>query len=211
MTRIKFQKNQKISINHRKYIITYENGLMKTNFVSDLHKGLHLARIPTISRGITLPSCLENEAGCEVNMEKTIFGYYIGKDVHLDIQNRTLINVNKNLSSRLKTQVFLRDTMLRLLTFLLDNADGNIIDNTEILINVWEAHGLSSSNQRLWQVMLGLRKKLNDVGIPDDFIMRVESKGYYVRESMVTILYSENKTSRVASLTSDVHHDIHHF
>ncbi|WP_447877572.1 winged helix-turn-helix domain-containing protein [Serratia fonticola] len=139
-------------------------------------------------------------------MEKTIFGYYIGNDVHFDITNKTLINVNKDLSSRQKTQVMLRDTMLRLLVFLLDNANGTVINNTDILINVWEAYGLSSSNQRLWQVMQGLRKKLSLVGISDDFIMRVESKGYYVRENMITVLYSEKKITPKLEHQHDIRH-----
>lgn len=126
-------------------------------------------------------------------MNKIIFGYYIGTDVHVDIKNKTLINVNKTLSSRQKTQVVLRDTMLRLFTFLLDHADGKIVDNTDILIYVWESNGLSSSNQRLWQVMKALKAKLKLVGIRDDFIMRVDSKGYYIREGMVTVLYGEKK------------------
>lgn len=139
-------------------------------------------------------------------MEKTIFGYYIGSDVHFDIKNKTLINVNKNLSSRQKTQVILRDTMLRLLAFLLDNANGTVIDNTDILINVWEVHGLSSSNQRLWQVMQGLKIKLSLVGIADDFIMRVDSKGYYVRENMITVLYSEKKIKPMLEQRHDIRH-----
>lgn len=142
----------------------------------------------------------------ETKMEKNIFGYYIGADVHFDLANRTLINVNKNLSSRQKTQVILRDTMLHLFTFLLDNANGAVIDNNDILINVWEMRGLSSSNQRLWQVMQGLRKKLSLVGIPDDFIMRVESKGYYVRENAITVLYSEKKNLPTLGHQHDIRH-----
>lgn len=127
-------------------------------------------------------------------MDRVTFGYYIGSDVHFDIANKTLINVNRNLSSRQKTQVMLRDTMFRLFVFLLENANGNIISNTDILISVWESHGLSASTQRLWQVMRGLSQKLSLVGIPDDFIMRIESKGYYVRENMITVLYSEKRS-----------------
>lgn len=126
-------------------------------------------------------------------MKKVIFGYNIGSDVHFDIKNKSLINVNSTLHSHQRAIVVLRDTMFRLFLFLLKNANGTIISNADILINVWDKYNLSSSNQRLWQVMQSLKIKLSLVGVPNDFIMRVESKGYYVRENMLTVLYGEKK------------------
>lgn len=140
-------------------------------------------------------------------MEKIIFGYYIGADVHFDLNKKTLVNVNIHLRTRQRMQVMLRDTMFRLFVFLIEHANGSIIDNSDILLNVWDKHGLSSSNQRLWQVMHALKFKLSLVGIPDDFIMRVESKGYYVKEHMLTVLYSEKMSSQFP----DKNHDLRHF
>ncbi|HBE9181138.1 TPA: hypothetical protein KNH08_004064 [Serratia fonticola] len=142
-------------------------------------------------------------------MEKYTFGYYIGSDVHFDIQKKLLVNVNQR--AQKKVQVVLRDTMFRLFIYLLEHADGTIVDNSDILLNVWDKYGLSSSNQRLWQVMQALKFKLNLVGIPSDFIMRVESKGYYVRENMITVLYSDKKASSDLSPTVEKNHDLHNF
>lgn len=142
-------------------------------------------------------------------MEKYTFGYYIGSDVHFDIQKKLLVNVNQR--AQKKVQVVLRDTMFRLFIYLLEHADGTIVDNSDTLLNVWDKYGLSSSNQRLWQVMQALKFKLNLVGIPSDFIMRVESKGYYVRENMITVLYSDKKTSSDLSPTVEKNHDLHNF
>lgn len=145
-------------------------------------------------------------------MDKHVFGYYIGTDVHFDIKNKTLINVNRNRPPRKNVQIELRDTMLRLLAFLLEHADGTITSNEDILVNVWDVNGLSSSNQRLWQVMKELKAKLCLVGIRDDFIMRVDSKGYYLRENLITVLYSETKkTTSPSFYKEDSHNDLCHF
>lgn len=100
----------------------------------------------------------------------------------------------------------LRETMFRLFLYLLENADDGIMDNTEILVNVWDKYGLSSSNQRLWQVMSGLKNKLCAVGVPEGFIMRVESRGYYVRKDLITVLYCERR-----SIAQGIQHDQCHF
>lgn len=128
-------------------------------------------------------------------MDKTIFGYYIEPDVYFNIDKRMLVNVDKNIRPRNYSPVILRETMFHLLVYLLENSKGNIISNSDILLNVWDNYGLSSSNQRLWQVMNALKIKLNSVGVTEDFIMRVESKGYYVRENLVNILYTNKKSS----------------
>ena len=124
-------------------------------------------------------------------MEKFIFGYYIDNDVHFDLKRQILVNVDPIQRARRRTQVILRDTMFRLFVYLLEHANGSIINNTALLMEVWDKYGLSSSNQRLWQVVQALKEKLALVGIPSDFIMRIESKGYYVREHMITVLYSD--------------------
>lgn len=140
-------------------------------------------------------------------MEKFIFGYCIGNDVHFDLSKKILVNVDPAQRARHRTQVILRDTMFRLFVYLLENANGSIIDNADILLEVWDKYGLSSSNQRLWQVVQALKEKLALVGVPGDFIMRIESKGYYLRESKITVLYSDKKPTT----TLDNRYDICHF
>lgn len=127
-------------------------------------------------------------------MDNAIFGYYIEPDVFLDVKKRMLVNTNVSKKAYHRQSVSLRETMFQLLLFLLKNANGSIIRNSDILINVWDEAGLSSSNQRLWQVMHGLKIKLNAVGISEDFIMRVDSKGYYIKKDMITILYRREKS-----------------
>lgn len=142
-------------------------------------------------------------------MEKIILGYYIGSDVHFDIKKRMLINVNASLRSGLRPQVLFRETMFRLFMYLIENANGAVINDCVLLSNVWDKYGLNSSNQRLWQVMNALKHKMKVVGMPDDFIMRVESKGYYVRENMIIRLYGDKIQASDLSLyghQSDIYH-----
>lgn len=120
---------------------------------------------------------------------KQIFGYFIPPNVQVDVIHSRIININSVVAEGGKGIITLRTTMMRLLSYLLEHANGEIILNDEILLNVWDKHELSSSTQRLWQVMQALKQRLNVVGIPDDFIIRVETKGFFIREGAVTPLY----------------------
>ncbi|HEY2451104.1 MAG TPA: hypothetical protein VGI71_00450 [Scandinavium sp.] len=122
-------------------------------------------------------------------MDKTLFGYCIGADVYVGISGKRIFNVNSKNNSKSVECVTLRDTMLRLVLFLLENANGSITPTKYILSGVWDAYGLSSSGPRLWHVMQQLKIKLNMVGVPDQFIMKVENKGYYLKENMIRKLY----------------------
>ncbi|NGX85868.1 winged helix-turn-helix domain-containing protein [Rahnella sp. Lac-M11] len=71
--------------------------------------------------------------------------------------------------------------MMRLLIYMLETSGHRIVSNNEIMIQVWENHLVSASSQRLWQVMRELKKKLSLPGLPEEFIMRIESKGYFLK------------------------------
>lgn len=122
-------------------------------------------------------------------MKKLIFGYRLGSGVYLDIENKWLINaVGERHTGKIR-KIKLRETMLRLLKFIIENSEKEIIYNEEIIIDVFESKNLLASNQRLWQVMKELKFRLAYLGIPDDFILKSASKGYYVKDNMITTLY----------------------
>ncbi|WP_404413226.1 transcriptional regulator [Serratia aquatilis] len=81
--------------------------------------------------------------------------------------------------------VSLNEIQSRLLTFLLLNRKENVINKDDILKSVWDEFSLSSSNQRLWQTINELRKKLSSIGLPADFIENVHGVGYSVCNSKV--------------------------
>ncbi|MEL4015918.1 winged helix-turn-helix domain-containing protein [Dryocola clanedunensis] len=119
--------------------------------------------------------------------EGILFGYCINDVVLIDISRQRIFRLDGR-SSKIPC-VPVRDTMMRLLLYMLTSTQGHILTNNEILLHVWDRHQLSSSSQRLWQVMKALKKKLDALGVPDEFIMRIEPHGYYVNQSIVSPLY----------------------
>lgn len=119
-------------------------------------------------------------------MKRILIGYYIGNNVQLDIQHKKLSSFDT------KQGYALRPTMLRLFLYLLENASGKIVATERILHDVWDLHGLRSSNQRLWQVMQALKFRLAALGVQHDFIMRVETievKGFSVNADLIRPFY----------------------
>ncbi|WP_439024243.1 winged helix-turn-helix domain-containing protein [Klebsiella pneumoniae] len=107
------------------------------------------------------------------------FGYILGDDINGVLvlkENRVLIPLNFHKISQ--KHIYLRQTMFRLLEFMLERGNSGLLRDEIIMRSVWEAYGLKSSGPRLWQVMNELKKKLFDLGVDEDLIMRVEGRGY---------------------------------
>ncbi|MGM0513275.1 MAG: winged helix-turn-helix domain-containing protein [Pseudomonadota bacterium] len=85
--------------------------------------------------------------------------------------------------------VSLNETQSRLLTCLLMNRTSAVIYKDDIMKSVWDEFNLSSSNQRLWQTVNELRKKLSFIGLPDDFIENIHGMGYAVNNSKIGSLH----------------------
>lgn len=120
-----------------------------------------------------------------------LFGYQIGGEVQLDIFNKQIVNYGNNIQLGKPHKIKLRDTKLRLLVFLLDQPDDCIVMNKKIMFNVWDKYGLRSSAPRLWQVMQDLKLTLSIIGVDDNFITKVDNKGFRIKAGMVTTLYCD--------------------
>lgn len=123
-------------------------------------------------------------------MKKELVGYYIGENFQFDIMHKKVTSYD----CKGTPQKFfvMRETMMRLFVYLLQNACDRIVTTEEILYNVWDLHGLKSSSQRLWQVMQSLRFKLAMLGVSHDFIMRIETietKGFSIKKDSVRPLF----------------------
>ncbi|EJV1071185.1 winged helix-turn-helix domain-containing protein [Klebsiella oxytoca] len=79
--------------------------------------------------------------------------------------------------------------MSRLLLYLLEKTNIGLVRDEHIMKNVWEIHGLKASAPRLWQVVNDLKNKLSKVGIDNNFIMRVEGRGYLINTMYFEAIY----------------------
>ncbi|KAF6630034.1 helix-turn-helix domain-containing protein [Pantoea sp. EKM10T] len=93
--------------------------------------------------------------------------------------------------------IILRKTMSHVLEYLFENATVDVVTDSELMENVWDKHGLSSSTQRVWQVMSNLKSKLFFLGLSDDVILRVSKKGYLLKGDSVERLFSSRITSNI--------------
>ncbi|MBD8127013.1 helix-turn-helix domain-containing protein [Pantoea agglomerans] len=93
--------------------------------------------------------------------------------------------------------IILRKTMSHVLEYLFENATIDVVTDSELMENVWDKHGLSSSTQRVWQVMSNLKSKFFFLGLSDDVILRVSKKGYLLKGDSVERLFSSRITSNI--------------
>lgn len=125
-------------------------------------------------------------------MDSVIFGYLIDKNILFEINEKKLIQYQ----IETQTQPFffkviaLNETQSRLLAYFIENRKVDLIDKDVILKNVWEDFSLSSSNQRLWQTVNDLKKKLSYFGLEDGFIRNIHGSGYIIDNSKVLELFS---------------------
>lgn len=124
--------------------------------------------------------------------EVNFIGYLIeGKVVYLH-KTKRLICLNGY-----GEDIILRKTMSHVLEYLFENATIDVVTDSELMENVWDKHGLSSSTQRVWQVMSNLKSKLFFLGLSDDVILRVSKKGYLLKGDSVERLFSSRITSGI--------------
>ena len=120
-----------------------------------------------------------------------LYGFMIGNDIHFDITNRRLYRLTGSLNdnSIAFASIYFNETMLRLFLYLMINGRKAPITKEELFEEIWEAHNLSPSTQRLWQVLHNLKNKLKLLGLPDDFIRNIKGCGYIITYQNVIPVY----------------------
>jgi DNA-binding winged helix-turn-helix (wHTH) protein len=126
-------------------------------------------------------------------MKGNVYGYLIGSDIQIDIGARTVtrIYLSRKLNTHNTEAIFLGDTPLSLLVYLLERVDHEVVPYSDILHDVWDARGLISSYKRMGQVIKELKEKLAMMGVPGEVISTVRGVGYRLNLPSVTRLHSE--------------------
>lgn len=120
-----------------------------------------------------------------------LYGFMIGAEIHFDISNRRLYRLTGSHTEKniVFASIYFNETMLRLFLYLLINARSQPVPKEELFEKIWEAHNLSPSAQRLWQVLHNLNNKLGLLGLPRDFILNIRGQGYVINYPDVIPIY----------------------
>lgn len=120
-----------------------------------------------------------------------LYGFMIGAEIHFDISNRRLYRLTGSHTEKniVFASIYFNETMLRLFLYLLINARSQPVPKEELFEKIWEAHNLSPSAQRLWQVLHNLNNKLGLLGLPRDFILNIRDQGYVINYPDVIPVY----------------------
>ncbi|MDO3422286.1 winged helix-turn-helix domain-containing protein [Citrobacter freundii] len=120
-----------------------------------------------------------------------LYGFMIGAEIHFDISNRRLYRLTGSHTEKniVFASIYFNETMLRLFLYLLINARSQPVPKEELYEKIWEAHNLSPSAQRLWQVLHNLNNKLGLLGLPRDFILNIRGQGYVINYPDVIPIY----------------------
>ena len=124
-------------------------------------------------------------------MRYRLYGFMIGAEIHFDISNRRLYRLTGSHTEKniVFASIYFNETMLRLFLYLLINARSQPVPKEELYEKIWEAHNLSPSAQRLWQVLHNLNNKLGLLGLPRDFILNIRGQGYVINYPDVIPIY----------------------
>ena len=120
-----------------------------------------------------------------------LYGFMIGAEIHFDISNRRLYRLTGSHTEKniVFASIYFNETMLRLFLYLLINARSQPVPKEELYEKIWEAHNLSPSARRLWQVLHNLNNKLGLLGLPRDFILNIRGQGYVINYPDVIPVY----------------------
>lgn len=120
-----------------------------------------------------------------------LYGFMIGAEIHFDISNRRLYRLTGSHTEKniVFASIYFNETMLRLFLYLLINARSQPVPKEELFEKIWEAHNLSPSAQRLWQVLHNLNNKLGLLGLPRDFILNIRGQGYVINYPDIIPVY----------------------
>lgn len=117
-----------------------------------------------------------------------VFVYLISDDIYVHISHGVMIRTyttRRFKNYTIDTVILGTGTLMRLLTYLLEHANKDVIYYPDIMSSVWDNNGLVSSYKRLSQVIIELKSKLVEIGLPANFIQIIRGQGYRIEEKMI--------------------------
>lgn len=120
------------------------------------------------------------------HLPQALYGYCIGDNLEFRISPALLVNTFTGISVRL------RPTMARLLQYILSHSSERMIEDKDIMREVFDNFGLKCNKQRLWQAVNALKTTLFKCGYSDMDIYRVKNNGFIISDIKIgmLILYS---------------------
>lgn len=136
-------------------------------------------------------SIIDKASSSLLSYDDNVYAFIIDKKVIFDVPGKKLVyrqDESAELPFLIK-MVSLSDTQSRLLNFMLINREKESFHKDELMVNVWDSFGMSSSYQRLWQSINDLRRKLSAIGLEDDIIISLKGVGYKINKQKIRCLY----------------------
>lgn len=130
--------------------------------------------------------------------ELQLIGYLIENKVLYLRETRRLMSLDG-----CGENILLRKTMSHVLEYLIENATVDFVTDAELMDHVWDKNGLSSSTQRVWQVMSNFKSRLFVMGVSDNFILRVCKKGYLLKSGSIRMIFSANVDSDIEDIFNE--------
>lgn len=94
------------------------------------------------------------------------------------------------------TSINLTATTGRLLAYLLQHK-GNVVSKDELLENVWDAYGLSSSSNSLYKYISDLRAVFKNLGCTEEIIVTVPKLGFMISKTLHVELLEDGERANV--------------
>ncbi|PRD13149.1 winged helix-turn-helix domain-containing protein [Pantoea coffeiphila] len=101
------------------------------------------------------------------------------------------------------SRVILTATTGRLLAYLLQHK-GNVISKDELLENVWDAYGLSTSSNSLYKYISDLRAVFKNLGCTDEIIVTVPKLGFMISKAVRVEWVDDDERSRGTLIEPDI-------
>lgn len=98
--------------------------------------------------------------------------------------------------------IILTVTMNRLLSWLLEHR-GQVVTRDELLENVWDSHGLRSSNHTLNKYISEIRKQFRNFGVSEGFITTLPKIGFMLSSDVNIQIIVEKQQEIAPAMITD--------